>query len=377
MSWKNKKIFYIVNNRIPTEKAHGLQIIKTCEALASFGNNVKLVIPTRKNFIKQSVFDFYNVSQTFSVKKLFSMSFNLFGKFGFIIQQIFFALRVVFLKISPIDVIYSRDEFSLYFLSFFHKNIFYEAHDNKWNFFARRVFKKSAGIVSITFGLKDFYVKKGILADRILVSPDGVDLNDFGKNYDKNNSRKKFNLPQDKKIILYTGHLYGWKGVYTLADSAKFFNKNTVFVFVGGTEKDVGMFRDYCKNFNNILIMGNRPHSEIPEYLACADVLVIPNSAKSDISKYYTSPIKLFEYMASGVPIIASDLPSIREVLDKNNASFFESDSPQDLAENIKKLLENVDFANNLSEQAKKDVLKYTWQKRAEAILNFIQNDKR
>ena len=81
--------------------------------------------------------------------------------------------------------------------------------------------------------------------------------------------------------------------------------------------------------------------------------------------------------MASGVPIIASDLPSIREVLDKNNASFFESDSPQDLAENIKKLLENVDFANNLSEQAKKDVLKYTWQKRAEAILNFIQNDKR
>src|SRR3989338_7168842 len=82
--------------------------------------------------------------------------------------------------------------------------------------------------------------------------------------------------------------------------------------FVGGTEKDrakVKVKSEKLKNKDNVKIIEHRPHDEIPFWLRAADILVLPNTAIEDISKYYTSPMKLFEYMASGRPIVPSDLP--------------------------------------------------------------------
>jgi glycosyltransferase involved in cell wall biosynthesis len=85
--------------------------------------------------------------------------------------------------------------------------------------------------------------------------------------------------------------------------------------------------------------------------------------------------MKMFEYMASQRPIVASDLPSIREVLSENNAVLIEPDNPQSLAEGIKKALTDKELSQRISQQTQTDVEEYTWDKRAQKILEFIKNE--
>lgn len=367
------KLYYIANVRIPTEKAHGIQIMKMCEAFSKRGVEVELVVPNRINQIKDDPFFYYNVESNFNINKLFTIDLVKFGRIGFLIQNFTFSLSVFLsLLFKKDEILYTRDEVSAFFLSFISKEVFWEVHDGRCNFIVKRILKRVKGIIAITDGLKKYYMQKGVSENRILVAPDGVDLKKFDIEMSKDETRQKISLPQDKKIILYTGHLYGWKGVDTLAESARNFGEEVLFVFVGGTEKDIKSFKEKYSNIKNILIIGQKLHSDIPFYLSSADVLILPNSGKEDISRLYTSPMKLFEYMASGVPIVASDLPSIREILNESNAAFFEPDDPMSLADSIKKVLHDERFGDKISKQALKDAEKYTWRKRADLILKFI-----
>jgi glycosyltransferase involved in cell wall biosynthesis len=165
--------------------------------------------------------------------------------------------------------------------------------------------------------------------------------------------------------------LYDWKGAQILAESSKQI-EDCKLIFVGGTINNVKEFKLKNKEFKNISILGHQPFKKIPKYLKSADVLILPNSAQ-DKQANWTSPIKLFQYMVSKKPIIASDLPSIREVLNESNAIFFKPDDPKDLAEKIKYILNNPEKAKSISAQARIDVQNYTWDKRAESIINFIK----
>ena len=113
-------------------------------------------------------------------------------------------------------------------------------------------------------------------------------------------------------------------------------------------------------------VVGHKPYSEIPYWLKAADVLILPNSGKEEISKHWTSPLKLFEYMASKRPIIASDLPSLSDVLNESNALLIEPDNPERIAEAIKNVLKDSNFSVKISNQAFQDVQHYSWRKRTE-----------
>jgi len=370
------KITYIANVRMPTEKAHGIQITKMCETFALNGSKVELILPWRFNGIKENTFDFYDIKKNFNIIKIFSLDLIPLSipKICFWIQSLTFSISVFLcLLFKKTDIIYSRDSFPLYLLSFFKKNFVCELHAFPNNFFLhKRVFKKSKAIIVITKNLKELLIKKGINKNKILVAPDGVDLEKFDINISKEESRKKMNLSLDKKIVLYTGHLYEWKGAQILADAAKFLDKNILVIFVGGTKKDEEKFREKNKDLDNILILGHKPYSKIPYYLKSADVLVLPNSGKSNISKNWTSPMKMFEYMTSQRPIIASNLPSLREILNRDNAILVKSDSPKDLSQGIKQIFEDTNFFVKTSTQAYQDVQFYGWINRAKKIINFI-----
>ena len=384
------KIIYPTTARIPTEKAHGLATMKLCEALASQNIEVQLVCPWRFNKIKTDPFDYYEIERNFKIKKLPHLDFVPLDKFlgplaswiGFLeFSFSFFCYALIRGFFKSNIVFFSHNHFPLFVLSFFSDNVFYDVHDFPHfktffhKFYYQLFFERLRGVV-VTNSWKKEQLKNifNIEDKKILIFPNGVDIGKFDIKNSKKECREKLGLPFDKKIALYTGHLFKWKGVDTLAQASQFLPKNLEVYFIGGTKRDVKKFK--LKNSKlDVKILGHRPHSEIPFWLKSADVLVLPNTAKEDISKYWTSPMKMLEYMASKRPIIASDLPSIREVLNENNSVLVQPDSPETLAQGIQEVLENPDLSDSISNQAFLDVQEFTWQRRAEKIVEFMKTN--
>ena len=376
---KNMKLIYIANARIPTEKAHGIQIMQMCEAFSDNGAEVELIIPQRINPIKENAFDYYKARKNFRITKLPCLDLIILdkyiGRLGLWVENASFSFFVLlYLIFKKYDVIYIRDRLLLP-ISIFKKNLFFEIHGFPKRFFLYSFFVKRAnGVIAITKELKKLLIKRKNGVNKILIASDGVDIKKFDIQCSKAEARKKLNLPQNKKIILYSGHLYKWKGVQVLVDSSEYLDEKHLMVLVGGTEKDIRELRIKNQELKNISIIGYRPYQEIPYWLKSADVLVLPNSGKKEISKNWTSPLKLFEYMASKRPIVASDLPSTREILNEKNAVLIEPDNPEKLFQGIRKILEDDDLAEKISNQAFQDVQQYSWRNRSKHILTFCNS---
>lgn len=367
------KILYIATARMPTEKAHGIQIMKMCEAFAGLGHEVELVVPFRRNDIVTDPFTYYGVMRTFTITTLFVPDLIAFGYLGFSLHRILFGLRVGhFARSRQFDLIYSRDEAPAWFLGKAQGARVYEAHEGRWNFIVRAVARRVDALIVITHGLRVFFTARGVPVEKIIVAPDGVDYEKFASTEDRNVTRRALGLPENGPLVLYTGHLYTWKGADTLAEAAEHL-PDAHFVFVGGTESNIARFRALYGKIANVHILGKKLYADIPRYLVAADVLVIPNSAQEDISRLYTSPMKLFEYMAAGRPIVASDLPSLREVLDEKTAAFFKPDNARDCARAIEEILADPATAHARAVRASEKVRQYTWRARAEKILAAVR----
>ncbi|HTK33034.1 MAG TPA: glycosyltransferase [Candidatus Paceibacterota bacterium] len=366
------KILYLANIRLPTEKAHGFQIVRTCDALARAGNEVTLVVSSCETSGESEIFAHYELQKTFNIKTVKGIQLHAWGTLGFFIAAVLFRINTrSYVSSGLFDVVYTRDEWQV------RRGSIFEMHDVRKGIVQRKALKIASGIVAITQGLSDYCAKMGVGPDKVAIVPDAVDPAQFQVNESKEACRAKLGLPLDKKMVLYTGHLYSWKGADTLAQATAMLSVDTCVVFVGGTDSDLKSFKNKYESAPSsdsagLLILGRKPHVEIAYYFKAADVLILPNSAKEDISRLYTSPIKLFEYMSSGTPIIASDLPSIREVLNENNAYFFEADNASSLAQAIKSTLDNSAEATIIAARASADVHGYTWEKRAAKILSFI-----
>lgn len=369
------KLLYLASQRFPTEKAYGIQIAKMCEAFANSGVVVELVAPTRKTELADP-FACYGVKRNYRFTRISSPDFYLPGildRGAFYIKQFISAWRLVrYAKKSNADIFYTRDELVVFFLNWFGlQNTIFEAHnfsDNRKMFY--KYFKRKGNkIVAINRKLNDEFRTFGFVKDDILTAHDGFDVAEFIHVPEKVKARQLLGLPEDVKIVMYAGHLFAWKGADILAKTATIL-PNMLFVFVGGTSIDIERFRNLYGSAKNVLIIDHKPHTDIPTYLSAADVLVLPNLSMERKSTYYTSPLKLFEYMAAARPIIASDLPSIREVLNENSAVFFEAGNVRALSMAIQKVVSDTACSESIARQAVHDVQDYTWDKRAARILS-------
>ena len=255
--------------------------------------------------------------------------------------------------------------------------IVYEIHDMPRDFLdslAIKVLKTFCDyeIVVITRSLaRDLADDYDLPEEKILVLPDGVDLEKFQKKHSREEARSILSIPEEKKVVVYTGNLFAWKGVYTLLEAAKL-STDALFVVVGGSEKEIIDYKKAARDVVNVSVVGYVEHEEVPKYLMAADVLVLPNSATYKMSHSYTSPLKLFEYMAMNKPIVASSLPSIQEILeDEKNAYLVSPDDERSLAEGIRKAMTDPQ-KETIAENAYQDVKGYSWQKRAETIIERV-----
>ncbi len=375
------RIKYVANVRIPTPRAQGYAIMKMCSEFSKAGCEVELLVPNRKNTesIEKNPFDFYGIEGNFRIKKVPSPDFlgrtMKFGKIFYWLDAILFFFGVrFFIKLKKDDVLYTRDFLTLLFFSR-RRKIFLEVHDiPSSRFLFHKLIKKPKGFFVLNENIKKILVEMGVSENKILISPSGVEISDFNIKIDRNEARKKINLPADRNIIMYTGHLYSWKGVEVLAETARLMPEK-LFVFVGGVEPEISLFKAKHDAFKNIIIKPFIERKQIPFYLKSADVLVLPNLANEKISSDYTSPLKMFEYMASKRPIIASDLPSVRQILTDESAFFVSPNNPDLLAGVIKKIFSDSSASDRKVASAWNDVQRYTWKARTELIVDFIKNE--
>lgn len=350
---------------MPTERAHGIQIVKTCEALQKAGADVELVVPARYTPIHETEETYYGLKHMFRIRRIPVLDTVSWGRIGFLIESLSFAFAALRHIDGKVGIVYGRDEWVLALLMFAgFENVVWESHTGVWNWAARYLAKRTR-IVVISQGLKDFYVGLGVSEEGIVVAHDGVDLSAFENPTSKYDVRKRLGLPQDKKIALYIGSVGGWKGTGTLLEASRLLGGDVRVAVIGRVHKAIKA------QYPNALFLGERPYSEIADNCQAADVLVLPTSSMSIVGVKFTSPLKLFTYMASTIPIVASDVSSTREVLPEEGAYWFTADDSESLKNAITETAYDLE-AHKRVQVARAAVARYTWDTRAAIILAHL-----
>jgi len=384
------KIVYITNARLPTEKAHGVQIIKMIEALSSLNNEVVLISPNRiQNEIshKTSVFDFYNVEKIFEHNlinfmdpyKYRSLMPKFFYRFFSFLVNLLWGIKSAKIgsKLNG-DFYIFRDNtpFSYLFCAIFSKKCVIEFHDIP-PFLSRLIFKLGLIISgkTVCFAVtnklsEDLFHKFGKVKNlkKIDTLHDGVDLIKF-----KNNKIIENSTP----LLTYCGSLSKSKGIDLIINSAKYIN-NVEFLIIGGLKVDVDHYKKIANDIGvkNINFIGQVNYSDVPNLLNKSDILLLPSSAKNIKSRNYTSAMKLFEYMSIGKPIIASNIPSNTEILENNlNCLLFEPDNPKSMVEKINTLINDKELNKKITKNSSKLAIKYSWTERSKKMIKRIKID--
>lgn len=365
------KIAYLANVRFPSERAHAVQIAHMCQAFVANGCDLELFVSNRKTTENQSFVKYFGFVPSFKITRLRNGFFNHKILLTYYLCDVLFVFNfLLFHYQNKFDVIYSRNEWHIFYLSFFVdlKKLVWESHEAKFNFPARALLKKKIKTVVISEGIYNDYVAQGISQSKLLVAHDGIDESFFDIIESKKESRRRLGLPLEKKIAMYIGGFEPWKGVEIFFAAAKQ-TPDVMFVAVGGREDEVSVYRI---KYPEVTFLGQLPYAELRNNQQAADVLVIPNSGKSDVSAKYTSPLKLFAHMASGVPIVASDVTSIVSVTERNLVSLAVPDNTESFAEVIHKVFEQYKQKCLQAQDLKMFSSRYTWRVRARGVLNFF-----
>jgi glycosyltransferase involved in cell wall biosynthesis len=211
----------------------------------------------------------------------------------------------------------------------------------------------------------------------VILAPNGVDIERFKDLLPPTAARRELGLP-DHLTAGYTGHLYAGRGMDLLVELAKRFPQ-IHFLWVGGRPQDVTSWEEKLSvaGLSNVKLLGFIKNKELPQYQAAMDIVLMPyerviEGSGGGNSADYCSPMKMFEYMASGRAILSSDLPPIREVLDDDIAMLCPPEQIEPWALAMDHLVKDADHRKRLGENAQRRVEQYAWRARAERCLqNF------
>ncbi len=399
MTSRRLSILYLADVRFPLERANGIQTMETCCALAARGHGVELVVRPDTQSPARDPFDYYGLPRSeglrieaapvrgpATARRLGYLSFAAGRAMG-----------------SRADIIVTRDlgvaSMLLRVPRGLRPPLVYESHGYAPDVAAAlphliatatapsgmklrrlasreaRVWRTADGYVTITAGLAADLEARFGAREKLRVIPDGarIEPRSAGK---ASASAPHAPLPEtiggSRPIVAYAGHLYAWKGVDVLLDALALVPDVHGLVVGGHTaEPDLARLQAQATRLgiaDRVTFTGMVAPARVPELLRRAAVLVLPNTA-SAISDRFTSPLKLFEYMAAGRAIVASDLPSIREVLhDGIDAILVPPGDAAALAAAIQRLVDDPGTAARLGGAALAAAPEFSWDRRAERL---------
>ncbi len=391
-----KSLVYVTNVRLPTERAHGLQIMKSCEAFALNGISVRLIVPNLRPSYNEDPFSYYAIKHQFPLKKIFILEVlplaKFFGSWLGYVQNLSFSLSAILYLVlkrtkRENSIIYSRDYMTLWWLCFLRFRPVAELHDyrsvrpkHRIAFILRKASKLILNSQGTLDALRRHYP---VDLDKVLIAPNGVDIDFFDIDQTKEDARRELGIPQDKTIVSYIGRLETVgreKGLYDLLSTfSRIYqdNMHVILYVVGGPQNMIQKYQKEAESLDipkeRVIFTGQVAYKNIPLYMRAVDIVVIPLPG-GDQHSSTTSPIKLFEFMAAGKVMVVSDLSVLRGYLSEDSAVFFEPGDSEDLAQKLTKVLADVNLVEQLSKKAKELARKHTWLNRAKNIINFIND---
>ena len=392
-------LLYLADIRFPMERANGIQTIETCHALARDGVSVELLVRRSDSRSDAACLEFFGLEPDPRLRlRRLATPFpgSWVGRLAFMAR----CLPLLFAR--RFDAVYTRDlalaDLALRTRRYHGLPVVYEAHtvasvfsEEKARLYQgspppsrrklarltrreRRVCRASNALVTITQGLLDGLAElHGPLAPAHVI-PDGTRVAE-------RLPPSRVPSPEEPFQIYYVGQLYPWKGVDVLIESMQFLPRAELVV-IGGlpTEPDLERVRDLARRLGlsaRVRFRGFLPPPQVAAERWKADAFVIP-LLDSTTARRFTSPLKLFEAMASGRPIVASDLPSLREVLrNEENALLVPPGDTKALAASLQRLADEPETAARLAARAAEEVKCYSWDERGRRLGALLRNVRR
>jgi glycosyltransferase involved in cell wall biosynthesis len=381
--WSGLRLGYVARSRVPSDLANSLQVMKMCGAFATHVRTVDLLIPFRWDDWRAARTDDASAWERYALTRRFRIARVLYPHWRDRFEVRGFSLAATARAAARrYDLVYSRDVWTAYWLGRMGRPVAFEAHNlaEEQRYPVWRAMLSShalRGIFCISGALADAYAGAGAPRERLYVLPDGVDLERFAAPLTLHEARQRLGLPMDAAIICHSGHLYPGRGGEETIEALVGLPR-ALLVMVGGRAEDIARLRAKGNGLGlgeRLLFVGQVPNNEVPAYLWAADVLVMPYTSRTPTVRYM-SPLKMFEYMAAGRPIVATDFPVVREVLRDGHTSLLVApDSGEALRKGLQRLLSDPSLQQRLADAAREAAKAYSWEQRAARILAAIRLD--
>jgi len=361
-----KKFHYVAEINLPSKSAYPLHVLKMCDAFASLNYKVNLIIFYKKKKLSfNSIKKKYNLKNFFIINSLFNIkkNYNFFDRY----KLALFSEKII----GRNSLIISRSIITSLYLAFKRKKNILELHHELQN------------LTKFFFNFRNFFIKekdlkfilihKNLLKKLSLKKKDSIILDDATDISD-------FKISKDKILnqCVYTGSLLKGKGMEIIVKLA-FLNPKIVFN-IYGDKKDIQKNESKILKRKNIIFNNHVDYYKIPKILKNYKVLLMPYQnkvyglAKNLELSEFMSPMKMFDYLASGRIILASKLNVYSHILKNNYNSILVS--PNNIISwnnNLKKILNPKKKYEYIKKNALITASKYTWLKRAKKIINFYK----
>ena len=380
------KITYLHNTDINTSTANLTQVISMCNGFCNKSIDITLYLPINKNNSVDKTLD--TIKNNFVINdKLEIKFFNNISSNYKVNKNINFISIISILKKDNSDYYFIRDVRYLLVAVLLKKQVIFESHNflihngsHIINYFLSTLLillsksKRFKTFISISKNLRNYWVSKGVPRKKMLVLHDGFDIDVYRNLMLKKDARVKCNIPKLKKIAMYTGNIVPNRGIHYIIELSRKL-QDVDFYILGGPEKYISYYQDKfnIKDQKNIFFLGQIPHKEIADYQVASDVL-LGIWSKEVPTINYCSPLKIFEYMASGVPTIAFGYPTILEVINHGDNGFISSpDDVEDLRNKVIYVINSPEESSYVGNNAREyALLNYSWDARVDRILNNI-----
>ena len=384
----SRGLVLIANTRLPSERAQAVQVVHSAAAFARAGYATSLLYALRKLTLDlpagTDLFDWYGVPSgarpSLSAVPCLDWIERLPQSIQYVparVQELSFASRAAgLLRDCPPSAFVLSREIEVGALLRGRPGLFLEVHRvpggrlrRRW---LARAARAAAGVLAISGGVREDLAELGIPALKLRVEHDAYERSRFEALPSRRAARTELGLDLERPLVVYTGGLLEWKGVDLMVEAARALPALD-FLIVGGMGADAQRLSVHTSNLANVTQLGFQPPARVPLYLAAADLGVVPNRSSPAISARYTSPLKVFEAMAAGLPLVVSDLPSLREILGREDAHFVAPDDAAALARGIAELAQDPARRESLRQRSLERAPQHDWDARAGRILAWME----